>query len=338
MARLRRRLISLVAVAAAATLAACGKPLPSGDMAGENATQLDAPTSAARLRTPGYVPDNVGVPDRGTVAVRFAAVVGDAPFRCGAAYAGIGITASTVIPSDFRLYVYDVALIDDRGRAVAVTLTQDGRWQYRNVALLDFEDGTGPCAGGTHETREVVTGTVPPGRYRGLVFTLGVPPDLNVGSPGLPWPPLADPDLAWPPPGGFRFVKIDMATSGQPIGVAVPYLAAPWVAGAAARPYGFPVHIGGADCPTSGPIPGCAFANRVAITFPDFDPDRDVVLADLRGLLGGSNVDFNTPATPAGCQSTWGDPDCAPIVARIGLSYPGTVPPPQTFFRSGTAR
>ncbi len=367
MARLQS--FSAVAVSALALLAACETPPPSGDLAGERATRLDPATQQARWQTPGNIPSSSGVSSDGIVTIGFAGTVGDAGFQCGTSYGGIGVTGSTILPTDFRFYVSDVALIDESGRAVPMNLGQDGRWQFQNVALIDFEDGNGPCAGGTIEMHQTVTGAVPPGRYRGLAFTLGVPPQLNVGSPALAASPLNNPDLAWPAPGGFRFLKVDMATSGQPLGpyrtpvgaaglppaplpypgqVIYPgqpvYPAPAYGAGypgpLVLAPYGFPVHIGGADCVYApGPYvqPGCGFPTRVRVTFPDFDPGRNLVIADLRALLASSNVDFNTPGTPAGCQSTAGDPDCAGIASSLGLAAPGTYPQAQSFFRVGLA-
>ncbi|BBK34640.1 putative repeat protein (TIGR04052 family) [Stella humosa] len=356
------RTLPLLAISGLTLLAACQTPPPTGDLTGEAAVRLDPATQQARWRTPGNVPASSGVPSDGIHTIRFAGTVGDAGFQCGAAYGGIGVTGSTILPADFRFYVSEVALIDDSGRAVPMNLVQDGRWQYQNVALLDFEDGSGPCAGGTADTRQTVTGALPPGRYRGLTFVLGVPPQLNVGSPALAASPLNNPDLAWPAPGGFRFLKVDMATTGLPLG---PYRAP--IAGAFApaplpyppaygqpvyvqpgyvqpgvvvvAPYGFPVHIGGADCAAypPGPYspPGCGFPTRMRVTFPDFDTGSNVVIADLRALLASSNVDVNTPGTPAGCQSTAGDPDCFGLASRLGLTTPGAYAPPQSFFRPG---
>jgi hypothetical protein len=364
------RSLVLAALGGIALLAACQTPPPTGDLTGEASVILDPATQQARWRTPGNVPASYGVPGDGIYTIRFAGVVGDAPFRCGAAYGGIGVTGSTILPTDFRFYLSEIALIDDAGVQVPMKLVEDGRWQHQNVALLDFEDGSGPCADGTAGVRQTVTGAVPPGRYRGIAFTLGVPPQLNVGSPALPASPLNDPDLAWPAPGGFRFLKVDMATSGQPLGTyrppptgalpaaplpypgqpayAFPIYPAPaypapiYPTGPAYGspvPYGFPVHIGGADCAAYGPgpysPPGCGFPTRVRVAFPDFDTGRNVVVADLRGLLAASNVDINTPGTPAGCQSTAGDPDCAGLAAMLGLTPPGGYSPPQSFFRMG---
>ena len=67
------------------------------------------------------------------VTLRFAAQVAGQPFECGKSYTGIGRTASTITPSDFRMYVSEVHLIEASGRAVPVTLAQDGIWQFENI-------------------------------------------------------------------------------------------------------------------------------------------------------------------------------------------------------------
>ena len=97
------------------------------------------------------------------VTIRFAPMVGGEPFVCGKSYDGIGATGSRVTPSDFRFYVSDVELVDQSGKPVPLKLDQDERWQHQNVALLDFENRSGPCLTGTQEMRDVVAGTVPAG-------------------------------------------------------------------------------------------------------------------------------------------------------------------------------
>ncbi|WP_228019524.1 MULTISPECIES: MbnP family protein [Sphaerospermopsis] len=86
------------------------------------------------------------------VTINFQARVGQQPFECGKTYT-LGKPATKVTAADFRFYVSDVALIDNKGKAVPVNLTQDGKWQYQNVALLDFENKSGGCANGTIETQ-----------------------------------------------------------------------------------------------------------------------------------------------------------------------------------------
>jgi hypothetical protein len=52
-------------------------------------------------------------------------------------------------------------LVARAGSTVPLALDQDGVWQYRGVALVDFEDRTGPCSMGTKAVRTAIDGTVP---------------------------------------------------------------------------------------------------------------------------------------------------------------------------------
>src|SRR5688572_8174981 len=97
----------------------------------------------------------------GAVSIAFEGRVGSEPFRCTQAYTQLGTGKVTADLLDFRLYVHDVRLVTRDGRETPVTLTQDKKWQYENVALLDFEDKSGSCANGTVDTNTRVTGTVP---------------------------------------------------------------------------------------------------------------------------------------------------------------------------------
>ena len=81
------------------------------------------------------------------VTIRFAAEFAGKPFACGQSY-NLGSPAVAATPSDMRFYVSEVALVRADGTAVPVALDTDNRWQANGVALLDFEDGTGPCAAG----------------------------------------------------------------------------------------------------------------------------------------------------------------------------------------------
>ncbi len=92
------------------------------------------------------------------VTLRFAGAVNGAPFACGKSYPNVGTTKSTITPSDFRLFVSAIELLTNEGKAVPVALNQDGVWQYKNIALIDFEDGSGPCSNGTKATHTEVTG------------------------------------------------------------------------------------------------------------------------------------------------------------------------------------
>ncbi len=258
------------------------------------------------------------------VTLRFKAAVGDRAFRCGETYPGVGATKSTIKPTDFKMFVHDVRLVDERGREVPVALDQDRKWQYKNLALVDFENGEGPCSNGSKDTHDVVTGTVPVGRYTGVRFTLGVPFDLNHEDPIVLPSPLNLTQMFWVWNSGFKFLRLDLTSTGQPNGLFV--------------------HLGSTNCTPSesvqDPPTSCAHPNRVAVSFSGFDPDADTIVADIARLLDGANLDANAEGTGAGCMSGPDDPDCGPIFRNLGLPFGDAAGGEQAFFRveKGKAR
>ncbi len=264
------------------------------------------------------------------VTLRFTAQVAGQPFACGQSYTGIGSTRSTITPSDYRFYVSELHLIDTQGRAVPLALTQDGTWQLDNLALLDFEDGSGPCRNGTAATNTTVRGSVPSGHYTGLRFTLGVPFARNHGDPTTAPSPLNLTAMFWNWQGGYKFIKFDTATSGQTATTAPPD---PRGGGNAS---GFSVHLGSTVCAsasrTEAPA-ACQNPNRVTVQFDRFDAANQVVVADIAAVLAGANVDVNAPGTSPGCMSFLGDADCPPVMGALGLAYGGVAAPgPQRLF------
>lgn len=256
------------------------------------------------------------------VSLRFSATVAGEAFACGKSYDGVGTTQSRITPVDLRFYVSDVALIDSQGRAVPVELRQDDKWQYRNVALLDFEDGSGPCRNGTPGVNEEVVGSVPTARYSGIRFTLGVPFELNHIDPTIAPSPLNLTAMFWVWQSGFRFLKLDMATTGQPLAASA--ARGPSAAQDIKGPAGFPVHIGSTQCASPGPTnppASCANPNRVVVELDHFDITRNSIVIDIAALLDGTNVDINAPKTPPGCMSTLTDSDCTAILRTLGLPH-----------------
>lgn len=285
--------------------------------------------TAATLAVPAAAADR-------DITIRFAGKVGDQPFACGSRYPGIGTTGSTITPSDFRFYVSDVALVKADGAEVPLNLKQDGRWQYKNVALIDFEDRSGPCTSGTAETNATVTGTAPDGTYTGIAFTLGVPFDLNHADASLAPSPLNLSGMFWSWLGGYKFLRADMDTSGGAQG-----------SGPGGR--GFVVHLGSTACTprqeTAGSMPAahgqnahgqggmkpaesCANPNRPRVVLTGMDPLKVSIVADLGRLLSASNVDVNQPDSALGCMSAPNDADCPAILGALGLGGP------QRFFRA----
>jgi uncharacterized repeat protein (TIGR04052 family) len=305
-------------------------------------------TATFALMTFALLPAPATAQDRQTVQVQFRATVGDHEFACGVSY-NVGLTSARVTPSDFRFYVSDVALIDHQGRPVPVTLDQDGRWQRDTVALLDFEDGTGPCSNGTNETRHVVTGSVPRGSYSGLQFTLGIPFALNHQDATLAGSPLNLTSLFWTWQGGYKFLRVDlegdqMTAVAHEAGVAEEH-GSEHDAGhssehEAAHGGGhgsgaWAIHLGSAQCAaaSASEIPtACAHPNRATVELREFDARANVVVADLGALLAGANVESNQPDTAFGCMSEPEDADCAPIMRNLGLPFGAAAPSAQQFF------
>ncbi|MFN7861927.1 MAG: MbnP family copper-binding protein, partial [Curvibacter sp.] len=245
-------------------------------------------------------------------------------------YAGVGATRSTITPSDYRFYVSDVSLVDEAGRAVPVTLAQDGVWQLDNITLLDFENGAGPCRNGTSGLNAAVRGTVPAGDYQGVQFTVGVPFALNHADPTVAPAPLNNTAMFWNWQGGYKFIKFDTASSGQTRATQ----GAGEAHGAAAAS-GFSVHLGSTVCAaasrTQAPS-ACQNANRLVVRLDRFDVARGTVVADMGAVLSAANVDVNAAGTSPGCMSFPRDGDCPPVMGALGLAYDGIAAPgPQRF-------
>jgi uncharacterized repeat protein (TIGR04052 family) len=270
--------------------------------------------------------------DNQPVTLRFAGAVNGAPFRCGQSYANVGTTKSTITPSDFRLFVSDVQLITADGTAVSLALDQDGIWQYKNVALIDFEDGTGPCSNGTKAMHTEVSGTVPRGGYTGVRVTLGVPFELNHGDPTIAPSPLNLTAMFWNWQGGYKFLKADLNSSGLGAKPAMHGMASGHGNQAGhgdGDASGFAVHLGSTVCAAASPTDSpsaCKNPNRVTVTFDKFDSAQNVIVADLGAILSGANVDYNTPDTSPGCMSFPKDADCPAVMSALGLAYDGAPP------------
>jgi uncharacterized repeat protein (TIGR04052 family) len=251
-----------------------------------------------------------------TYTVKFAPLVGGAPFSCSQTYPNIGTTKSTIEPQDFRMYVHDVTLVRANGDKQPLTLKADGKWQNDSIALLDFEDGTGACATDSPETNFQVVGTAPAhDDYNGVEFTLGLPRDQDHLAAATAAAPLNQPAMWWSWLGGFRYLKIDVQTTANPA-------------------YFF--HLGAEECTgASMTTIDCKFANLSTVSLP-FTPGQTTVAVDLATLLADANVDLQpdgmTTFTP-GCMSAPGDPQCPPIYAKLGLAFDGMgTPPAQTVF------
>lgn len=248
-----------------------------------------------------------GTPAASAVSFSFKAVVGDKVFACGQSFPGVG--GQTLQPADFRLYVHDLVLLTASGTEVPVTLDSDGKWQNNGVALLDFEDRTGDCAG-TAEVNTRIQGTVAAGAqtYSGLRFTVGVPFAQNHQDQAAAPSPLNLSGMFWSWQSGYKFVRIEGRTA----------------AGSS-----YLLHLGSTGCTKdgSGQVTSCTSPNRSTVTLSGFDPARSAIVVDLAALLSGSDL-----SASAECHSQGDKAACAPYFKALGLSFMGQ-PATQSAFR-----
>ena len=244
------------------------------------------------------------------VEVQFAAMVGTEMFDCGSTYSGLG-TGADLTPMDFRFYVHDVRLVRDDGTEVAVQLDDDGMWQNGEVALLDFENGCGDM--GNADLNDRIIGTAPSGNYTGLRFKMGVPESLNHADASVAEPPLNLTSLFWNWNGGYKFIRIDGASSAFD---------------------GWRLHLGSTGC--TGDMMGnasCTTLNVVEVSLDGIDPTSTTVVADLAQLVTGSDLG-NTGDSQPGCMSNPMDADCGVIFGNLGLPFGGAGGGGQQFFRT----
>lgn len=249
-----------------------------------------------------------------SVDVRFAAVAGSSPARCGAPVAGLGTTAASAQLADLRFYVSDAKLTRRNGTAARIRLAKDSRYRHTagstGVTLIDLEDATGSCAkSGNGWTNGVVRGTVPTGSYTGLKFTVGVPASLNhtdiVGAPA----PLAFASMGWSWQAGRKFVKVEVADPAGQEGS--------WAAKL------FTVHLGSTGCtgnPAAREVVSCKSPNRSSVRFAKFDPAKQQIALDLKALLAGNDVTVNKGGAP-GCMSGPADPECGAVMSSLGIDW-----------------
>jgi uncharacterized repeat protein (TIGR04052 family) len=211
------------------------------------------------------------------ISIRFEATVADASFACGRTYDDIGLTKTSVTPQDLRMFVQDLKLVTDQREEVPVQLDVRSPWQSAQVALLDFENGTGSCAlEGDAAMNQLVTGIAPAGSYIGISFVNGVPEEINHADPaGLTAPLQNATALSWGWLTGFRFVKAELRQSGA---VETPGLGL--------------VHVGATACsgdPQLGSV-SCVRANRNHILLDRFDPNRNTVTVDAAAIFAGTDL------------------------------------------------
>lgn len=216
-----------------------------------------------------------------------------------ATWDGAPVDCSSTSPalSDLRFYVSELQLIDSGGAATDAHFATGLQWQNDAVALIDLEDGTGACMNGTTETSSELVIVVPPGDYRGLRFTVGVPFGQNHQNPLAAEPPLDDPDMHWHWRSGYKFLRAGIRTGND----------------------GFWIHTGSAGCEgTVGNISNCRLPHRVAVDLPDFVPGTNSINIDLAQLLSGTNLDDELASD---CSSGPPESACVAPFAALGIDF-----------------
>lgn len=236
---------------------------------------------------------------------------------CNASLIELGSSGVAAKLLDFRLFVHDVELVRAGGERVPFRLTDDGVWQREGVALLDFEDGSGSCETGSFETNLALRGEAPPhDDYTGIAFTVGVPERLNHLDAATAAAPFNTPGLWWSWQGGYKYLKVDIATEGHPNG------------------YFF--HLGGTNC-AGTPAEGfeCQHANlgRIELASSGLGPIVIDASSFYRDLDLSELPDGETDLVP-GCMASSRDPECPAMFQALGLTFEGEPrkAPPQVAF------
>ncbi len=275
--------------------------------------QAPEATSSNSVSTPTY-----------DVTLNFQAKVGTADFACGTTYTGansVGTANTDLVARDFRFYVHDVRLVKADNTEVTVTMNNDGTWQYQNVALLDFENGTGGCAsttGPTAATNSQVKGTIPQSgdvAFTKIKFRLGVPLSLNHLDVNTAPAPLNISALYWAWTSGHKFARLDFRTSGGAYDSTT-----------------FNIHLGSTNCTGTTPVSAnaeCQTPNRADITLnipaasqTDLTGISNMrIVADVRELLKDLDLTVADQGGTSGCMSGQTDPECRHVMTRFGLQY-----------------
>lgn len=248
--------------------------------------------------------DNSTTVETQAVELNFTGLVDGEAFSCSSAYE-LGTANTPSVFSEFKLYISSVELIKADGTAQALTFDHDGKWQYGDVALLDFEDATGSCLNGNADVNTVVKGTVPDADYTGLRFVLGVPFQSNHADAATAPAPLNLTSMFWSWQSGYKFLRVDGKAADA----------------------GFRVHLGSTGCAMGDgdTVETCTHPNRPTITFSDFDVSSDTVNVDIGKLFADLDMTPDANMNSRICMSGPNDEPCNQVFPLLGLDF-GTTP------------
>ncbi|EIJ41468.1 AZL_007920/MXAN_0976 family protein [Beggiatoa alba B18LD] len=245
------------------------------------------------------------------VEIPFSAEVNAKTFTCGTTYTGVGNAVTDAYKiNDFRFYVSAVQAKRNDGTLINLELVQDGKWQYKDVALLDFENG---CVNGTADINTKIVATLPAGEkisnyQQGICLKVGLAFDENHSDPASIPSPLNVTGMLWSWTTGRKFIRVDGI--GDPEGLKT----------------NFHLHLGSTGCSDVNkqgkqPDAPCTYANTPQICLDNYVLNKHTIVADIGHVLRQSNVAYNTPNTAAGCMSGNNDPECQAIFPLLGLDF-----------------
>jgi uncharacterized repeat protein (TIGR04052 family) len=247
------------------------------------------------------------------VTLEFAAYSGSTAVACGTPVTALGSGSVTAQIKDFRFYVSNVKLLKADGSEVPLTLGANDDWNLTSgsngLTLIDLEDATGSCAGGTTATNATIKGTVPAGTYTGVKLTMGVPFALNHSDYATATKPLDIQAMAWSWQSGRKFAKIEVT---DPAGVP-----GTWASNT------FNFHLGSTGCtgnPANGETVACVAPNRMDFQFASFNPAAQKIAVDVQALVAGTNITVNQAGAP-GCMSGGTDPECLRVFEALAIDW-----------------
>jgi uncharacterized repeat protein (TIGR04052 family) len=233
--------------------------------------------------------------------------------KCGTAINNLGSGAVSAQLKDLRFYISNVKLLTADGTEVPLTLAANDDWNLTagadSVSLIDLEDGTGSCAGGTAATNSSIRGTVPAGNYVGVKMTMGVPFALNHTDYATATKPMDVQALAWSWQSGRKFAKIEVTDPAGATGT--------WTAKT------FNMHLGSTGCtgnPATGTTASCSTPNRMDVKIASFNSGTQKIALDVQALLAGTNITVNQ-AGAAGCMSGGTDPECLNVFNALAIDW-----------------
>ncbi|RZA27090.1 MAG: hypothetical protein EOP10_01395 [Proteobacteria bacterium] len=167
----------------------------------------DSPVAAAPVSTPLVTAPVVDGPavEVGSkdVSLNFAAKVQGQTLACFDKSAAM--KAQGQIFTDLRMFISNVALVNDQGQDVKLALTVDEgstNLQFvdaagNSIALLNYLDASCAASDATKILKDAITGLLPYGHYTALKFQVGLPyPAMDSNLTKLPTT-LAPTDMAW---------------------------------------------------------------------------------------------------------------------------------------------